>query len=199
MFDLPPPIYNALQKIVHGDYSKERAIINGLRDRRDGTVLEIGCGTGLVSEMFEVGTYVGCDVDDERIDAARKAHPDHEFHVVDFTKDYSSFLERFDTVLFHNCIHHIDDHGMKTTLENIQSAVKKRGRPIDVIAIEPVLPQPVMRNVPGFILAKLDRGRYVRTFDDTTRLFGGNLLKADRLAGPWFWPVPGVAMKVAIT
>lgn len=198
MFDLPPVIYNALQKIVHGDYSKERQIIQGFRRGKPGVTLEIGCGTGLVSEMFTTGTYAGADVDEKRVEMAREMHPGHDFFVLDFTKDYSEILERYDAILFNNCIHHIDDQGVAQMLDNIKAAVSSRGRPIEIIAIEPVLPRPAIRNLPGYLLAKLDRGRYVRTYEATVSLFDGNILAANELKGPWFWPVPGVALNVSI-
>lgn len=198
MFDLPPPIYNALQKMVHGDYSKERRIIDSLRRDKQGLTLEMGCGTGLISMMFAPGTYVGVDMAPERIETAKAAHPEHEFHVLDVTTDYSEFLERFDTVFFHNCIHHIDDAGVKGTLQNIRTAVQRRGRPMEIMMIEPVLPERPILNLPGYILAKLDRGKFVRKFDAMIKLFPGKLLVADKLEGPWVWPVPGIAMSVSI-
>ncbi len=197
-FDLPPPIYNALQRMVHGDYNKQRRIVDGFRRGKPGVTLEMGCGTGLLSQMFASGTYVGVDMDAKRIETAKATHPEHEFHVLDVTTDYSAFLERFDAVLFHGCIHHIDDAGVMGTLENIRLAAQRKGRPIEIMLIEPVLPEPAILNIPGFILAKLDRGRFVRKFDAMVKLFKGKLLAADKLTGPWYWPVPGIAMNVAI-
>lgn len=198
MFDLPPVIYNGLQKIVHGDYSKEREIIQGFRHGKSGVTLEIGCGTGLVSEMFTPGTYAGADVEEKRVAMAAEMHPGHEFFVLDFTKDYSEILEKYDVVLFNNCIHHIDDHGVAKMLDNIKAAASRRGSPIEIVALEPVLPKSPLRNMPGYMLAKLDRGRYVRSFEATIALFKGKLLAVHAIEGPWFWPVPGIALNVAI-
>lgn len=198
MIDLPPTIYDALQRMVHGDYSKQREIIGGFRKEKPGVTLEIGCGTGLLSTLFEKGTYAGTDVDEERIQKAQESYPDHEFFVTDFTQDYSETLERFDAVLFHGCIHHIDDAGVQQILQHIRNAVARRGRPIELMAIEPILPEPVISNIPGFMLAKLDRGRYVRTYEDTIDVIGGVVLAVKRLDAPWHWPVPGIAINVAI-
>jgi hypothetical protein len=125
-------------------------------------------------------------------------NPDLELFVLDFTKDYSNLLERFDAILFNNCIHHIDDDGVAAMLGNIEAAANSRGRVIEVIAIEPVLPKSAVRNFLGYLLAKLDRGRYVRSYEATVTLFKGNLLAAKKLEGPWYWPVPGIAMNVSI-
>lgn len=198
MWDLPPPVYIALQKMVHGDFSKQRRIIDGFRNNRHRNTLEIGCGTGLLSVMFDEGTYAGTDIDEQRIAMAKSMHPGHEFFVLDFTKDYSGSLERFDSILFHDCIHHIDNAGVRQLLDNVKAAVKQRGRPIELMIIEPVLPENVATNLPGFALAKMDRGKYVRKYDETVKLFGGNLISAVRLTGPWYWPVPGIAMNVEI-
>lgn len=198
MFDLPPAIYNALQRFVHGDYGKQRKIINGFRGENPGKTLEIGCGTGLLSVIFKEGTYAGADIDAPRIEKARELFPTHEFLVVDFTKDYSDILENYDSILFHGCIHHIDDAGVAHMLSNVKAAVAKRGKPIALMIIEPVLPEVVAANLPGYTLAKLDRGKYVRRFDETVRIIGGKVHSAERLTGPWYWPVPGIALHAEI-
>lgn len=199
MFDLPPPVYNLLQRAVHGDYDKQRQIINKFRDGKVfNKTLEIGCGTGLLSVIFEDGSYVGADIDAARIETAKERYPKQEFLVIDFTKDYSGILENFDAILFHGCLHHIDDGGIEQMLGYVNAAAAKRGRPIELMIIEPTLPESTIFNVPGYTLAKLDRGRYVRKFDETVRIVGGTMLAALRLTGPWYWPVPGIALNVKI-
>lgn len=198
MFQLPPKIYDLLQKMVHGEYGMQRDIIASYLAEPRGKTLEIGCGTGILSRLFAPGSYSGADILPDRIAAARRLHPAHDFHVIDFSKDYSEFLEDYDTLLFHACIHHIDNASVTRMLANVAKAVGHRDRPMQIIAIEPCLPDKVLLNVPGFILAKLDRGKFVRSIKDYDRLFGGKIRKSERIKGSWYWPVPGVAYDIEV-
>lgn len=199
-FDLPAWPYNLLQKAVHGEYEWQRREIERFRKNRPGKLIEIGCGTGLLSRFFEPGSYVGVDIDEDRIEHARTAHPEHEFEVLDLTKPGQIDLERFDLVLCHGCIHHIGDGGVHTILDNFRNAAHHRQRPVDFLLIEPVLPRRKRFNLPGYILAKLDRGKFVRPLDQMVTLFNGtSIVNVDTVKGKWFWPVPGVVMTLSVS
>jgi SAM-dependent methyltransferase len=197
-FDLPPFLYNALQKAVHGDYDLQRSEIEQFLDGRPGATLEVGCGTGLLSSFFAAGSYVGTDIDPVRVERARLDHPEHEFEVLDLTQAGQTDLERFDFVLCHACIHHIGDRGVHTIVENFREAARRRQRPVEFLVIEPVLPRHTLLNLPGFVLAKLDRGKFVRTVDRMRSLFEGTVVSVHMAETNW-WPVPIVVMKLSVS
>ncbi len=199
MWDLPPFLYHGLQRLVHGDYGNQKRIVETFRRRTSGNTLEVGCGTGLIASFFESGKYIGVDVDGDRVEAAKKLYPDHEFHLADVTKQYHECLDKADNVIFHSTIHHINDNGVRNVLRNIKTAAQKKTAPVQLLVMEPVIPDRIVFNLPGFILAKLDRGRHVRTVSDLTALLGSDVIEAKRVKGPWFWPVPGVIMTLSVS
>jgi 2-polyprenyl-3-methyl-5-hydroxy-6-metoxy-1,4-benzoquinol methylase len=49
------------------------------------TVLDLGCGSGVLIPFLEKGTiYVGADVDQNAVDRLRAHYRDHAFHCIDF-------------------------------------------------------------------------------------------------------------------
>jgi SAM-dependent methyltransferase len=54
-----------------------RAVRSLVRQRLDGTrrTLEVGCGPGVLADLFAGGDYVGVDEDPRAIDAARQGRP----------------------------------------------------------------------------------------------------------------------------
>lgn len=194
MIDLPPQIYNFLQRFVHGEYERQGAVIGAL-DLPDGArVVELGCGTGLLSKFFKPGTYVGVDFDASRIATARETYPDHTFLVGDTTMMTGAWLAEFDMAMCHGFIHHVDDTGVGRMVDAFREAARQRSKPFSFLAIEPVLPAKAISNPVGYMLAKFDRGEYVRTIPELRTLFGEAITKIEPLRTPVQWPVPGAAV-----
>lgn len=63
-----------LTALLEDDLRALRAVV---RQRLDGTrrTLEVGCGPGILADLFAGGDYVGVDEDPRAIDAARRARP----------------------------------------------------------------------------------------------------------------------------
>ena len=194
MIDLPPPIYNFLQRFVHGEYERQGEVISALDLPEGARVIELGCGTGLFSKFFKPGTYVGVDFDASRIETARKTYPEHTFLVGDTTVMTGDRLAEFDMAMCHGFIHHVDDEGVGRMVDAFRAAARKRSKPFSFLAIEPVLPATIISNPVGYLLAKCDRGEYVRTIPELKKLFGPAITKIEPLRTPVQWPVPGAAV-----
>lgn len=194
MIELTPSIYNLLQRFAHGDYKRQAAVIGGLGLPKTARVVEIGCGTGLMSRFFEPGTYVGLDSDASRIETARATYPGHEFRVADTTKMMGADFVEFDMALCHGVVHHIDDEGVARMVQSFRAAAKQRSKAFAFLAIEPVMPSPPFTNPVGYLLAKLDRGQHVRSMTQWRALFGEAITKIEVLPPPVQWPVPGAAI-----
>ncbi|MDY7103165.1 MAG: class I SAM-dependent methyltransferase [Actinomycetota bacterium] len=82
-----------------------------LRDRRvaaaaphlSGRVLDVGCADGPLANLVPADRYVGVDVAPAALEAAREAHPDHTFMLL----DELGADERFDTIASLAVIEHI--------------------------------------------------------------------------------------------
>lgn len=193
-FTLPPRVYDALQYAVHGDYADIAAQIGAVYDFDGGKpALELGCGTGALTRLFRPDRYVGVDLDPDRVAAARKKHPAYEFAVGDASCLDAALLDRFDFLFCHAWIHHIDDPSVRRILASLREAARRRGRAVDLLVIEPLLPDTVRANPVGYALGKLDRGRYVRTRAALDALFGGSVVKVEPGQHSWYWPVPSAA------
>lgn len=191
---LPPFAYRLLQRIVHKDYSGERRTIGQWYARQAGEpVLELGCGTGTFYDFFPAGTYTGVDFDAARIKEASRLHPQGDFQAADATTLPARFLRRYPMIVCWNFFHHLSDEQSERVLRTIRDAVLDR--PIRLIAGEPTLPR-FRDNPVGFLLAKADDGKHVRSLEGMKRLFG-EALRSTTVGQPNpIWPVPGACFEL---
>lgn len=73
------------------------------------SVLDIGCAKGgfanILTEHLSRFSYVGVDINADMITAARKRHPQHQFHVIDHGNDDVLNRNRYDLVLCLGILH----------------------------------------------------------------------------------------------
>jgi SAM-dependent methyltransferase len=190
--DLSPRLYSALQKFIHGDHEwTGRALLEAYEPYRPGRVLELGCGTGILSKFFKPGEYVGCDLDAERIESAREHYPGHEFVTADATELQPDFVASFSFVFCHAWVHHIDDGPVRRIFDRIAAGSRQAKQPIGMLVLEPIMPEQPILNPLGYMISKLDRGRFVRRDAAMRSLFGPALTEFRYVRGPWYWPIPG--------
>jgi len=195
---LSPVAYDLLQHLVHGDYEGRRtALEQWYAPHKGGLALEIGCGTGEMARFFSEGVYTGIDTDLDRIRTARGRFPGATFLHGDVSCMDSEFLSQFRLVFAFNVLHHLSDDECQRLLGSLRSAAVFRGLSLHVA--EPTLPR-FVENPVGFLLAKADDGKFVRTLQETTALFLPSSPKIT-VSGkpPWFWPVPGATFEVEFT
>lgn len=91
------------------------------------TVLDYGCGSGPISELFPADLYTGYDLSPEMVDIARKNHPSRNFTNVLETSDM------YDCVVFSSVLHEIysyNNHDLSEVskvLEEAQSHLNPGG------------------------------------------------------------------------
>jgi SAM-dependent methyltransferase len=194
---LPPVLYDALQRFVHGDHEITASLIRETYvPHKDRPALELGCGTGALCHYFQPGEYVGVDLDPARVEVARNQHPGYEFITGDASDLDLDFLSRFSFIFCHAWVHHIDDEGMRRILDQLVLASRHAGRPFEVLVLEPLLTDRPLLNPIGYAIAKLDRGKFVRPLRAMEELFGPALKDVRLLHGPWHWPIPGGAFRL---
>ncbi len=102
---------NALKHIIpdrDSEYPEGKTTIIATVDECRGTVLEFGCGRGRLAPFFNRNQYLGVDISQHAIDAARTANPRHEFRSIMPFDD----LPDTDTILAYTVLHHIQDKHM---------------------------------------------------------------------------------------
>ncbi len=193
--DLPPALYEALQRLVHGEHEGLRQrLVPAYAPFAGRPVLELGCGTGALSAFFPPGVYTGIDIDAARVRAGKKLHPGASLLVADAASLPPSFYAPFEFLFCHAWLHHLDDEACQAVFEAIRRA--SAARPKLLMAWEPVLP-PFTRNPAGFLLGKLDRGDFVRPAEELERLCAPFVRRTVRFPGRWSWPVPGAELTLA--
>ncbi len=101
---------------------RQRERINWLRENASGKILEIGCSTGFVLEYVGGGT--GLDLDDLRLEYARKKYPQCTFVSGDAAKmDFKD--GEFDTVMIPDILEHVElPHAKKIVKECLRVGKK---------------------------------------------------------------------------
>jgi trans-aconitate methyltransferase len=116
-------LYNEKHSFV-AKYGED--VLGWLAPQKDEHILDVGCGTGTLTEKIaETGAIVtGIDASPEMIAKAKQAYNNIEFFVKDAT-DFS-FAEKFDAAFSNATFHWIKDQ--QRLLQSIYNNLKQRGR-----------------------------------------------------------------------
>lgn len=151
-----PKIYEVMQKLLGGGrvYKAIREFIEvQLKNISNNNVLDVGCGTGFLSDCF-TGAYTGVDINETYIKKAETKRK-RVFMVADAT-ELPFAPETYDLVFTLGVLHHLESGNRKKLMNELWRVCKLGGK---IIIVDGVIPSNRL-NFLGFILAKLDRGRY---------------------------------------
>ncbi|WP_221032935.1 glycosyltransferase [Actomonas aquatica] len=107
----------------------------------DASVLEVGCGTGMLLKHLAASRRVGIDIDPQAVAAAREQVPDAEFQEAD--GNHLQLEESFDTVILSDTINYVPD------VQSIFAQIRRISTPTTRLII--TLPNTLWR--PVFALA----------------------------------------------
>jgi SAM-dependent methyltransferase len=117
-------------------------------------VLDVGCGPGTNTSLFENADYIGIDINPSYIASARRRYP-RRFVVADVTS-YSATAEgKFDFIFVNSLLHHIDTPGVRRLLSHLATLLSDNGH---VHIVDLVLP-PERFSI-SRALARADRGHF---------------------------------------
>lgn len=128
-------------------------------------VLDVACGPGTNAARFSHVDYVGVDINDAYIAAARRRHRGR-FITADLTAPVQADLGKFDFILVNSFLHHLDTADSIRVLESVRSLLAPGGH---VHVLDLVLPE---RASLARYLALADRGRFARPVDEWRAIFG---------------------------
>lgn len=160
-----PLVYKTWQ----GLFAKEkiRPFLGYIADRDFKTVLDLGCGPGTNSSIFEEYDYTGVDINPDYIDYCRKNFKG-TFEVADASK-FLNEGKTYDIILVNSLLHHLDSEQVESLLRN---SVKMMSETSEVHIVDAVL-EP--KNLLSYFLAKLDRGAYFRETQDWEKILSAQL------------------------
>ncbi len=165
MNPLPAKFYNSLVNIF---YNKRflKAIQIEVGPTRGKRILDVPCGTGILMHCCKPSSYVGADVDTNRVFDAGCRYPGEAFVVSDASA--LSFAEdKFDLILSSGLFHHVDDKISAAILSEFRRVLSPGGK---IIVIEAIWPRDKL-NVIGYVGRKLDQGKFVRHAVEYEKLF----------------------------
>jgi SAM-dependent methyltransferase len=136
-----------------------------LRGRTIRRVLDVGCGAGTNAERFKDVDYVGIDINERYLQAARARFRGHFLHA-DLTSADLSSLGTFDMILANSFLHHVTDADVERILAQLLRLLAPDGT---IHILDLVLPD---RRSLAWVMARLDRGGYARPVERWRALFG---------------------------
>lgn len=156
-----PRIYNLVQKLLAGERVNrviKEAVALHLHNICYNNVLDVGCGTGLFADCFK-GEYTGIDISQKYIKIAQSKR--EGVFLVDDATSLRFGSETFDLVFSLGVLHHLDKQNREKMLHEMWRVCKVGGV---ILIIDGLVPSNRL-NIVGYILAKIDRGRYKVRFD----------------------------------
>lgn len=161
-----PVLFIFFRSILENNFKAIRAVIR--KDLKLGQglrTLDLGCGPGAFSDLFEKDDYVGVDLNPRYIDYARH-HRKGTFVVGDATR-IELPDRRFDQVLIFGLLHHLSDDAVRSVLKEARRVLVPGGR---VLAIEDI-PAISKLNLVGHLIHNVENGEHIRPTEEYRKLY----------------------------
>jgi SAM-dependent methyltransferase len=161
-----PVLFIWCRSLLENDFKAIRTVIQ--RDLRLGQglrSLDLGCGPGAFSDLFDGDDYVGVDLNRRYIEHAQRTRQG-TFLVGDARR-----LElpdgRFDQVLIFGLLHHLPDDDVRAVLAEGRRLLAPGGR---LLAIEDI-PAVSRLNLIGHLIHRVENGEHIRPAEEYRRLY----------------------------
>jgi len=165
-----PRLYSLAQKIVSANYrAVRRAIRRELALAPGQRVVDLGCGTGNLADLFPQAQYVGVDTNPAYIRFARKATR-RSYAVMDVAH-LGLADNTFDAAVAIGLNHHLDDETLKQFARQVRRVCKPATR---AVMIDIIPPRP-LNFLEHARQRWAERGRYVRPPEEYRHLLATHL------------------------
>jgi len=152
-----PVFWDAARWIIEAGYRGEKRAIRAELGNLTGSLLDVGCGTGIYSPFFDDPSYVGVDLSAAYVARARRKHRTKKFLAMD-ALDLRFADSSFDAVLMVGFLHHLQDAEAALALREVRRVLRPAGR---FLLIEDC-PTRSRLNLLGRFLQSLDAGDRIR-------------------------------------
>jgi len=161
-----PVLFIFCRSVLENNFKAIRALIRSdLKLGQGQRTLDLGCGPGAFSDLFDGDDYVGLDLNPRYINYARH-HRKGTFVVGDATKiDLPD--RRFDQILIFGLLHHLPDDAVRAVLKEAKRVLVPGGR---VLAIEDI-PAISRLNLIGHLIHNVENGEHIRPTEEYRKLY----------------------------
>lgn len=132
-----PLVYNTFQTLHGGNAKRELHFKKHFSDSSIKTVLDIGCGTGVLLDYLAEGVeYHGCDMEDSYIEFAREKYGNRGKFYQERVgeKIRKEWLGYFDRINLHGLLHHLPNEMVEEVLEVGKQYLKDGGKLVSIDA-----------------------------------------------------------------
>jgi SAM-dependent methyltransferase len=153
-------IFDRWQKLVGAEAAKQWFVDTYVLPRTPIRVMEVGCGTGALCRYLpSTVQYVGVDIDEGYVAAARRRFPDRVFEHADVGDPitFETFSGGFDLVIAFGVLHHLDDDQVRRCLEGCVGMLGNAGTFLSVDPCHRQHERPL-----EYLMKQFDRGRFIR-------------------------------------
>lgn len=124
-----PSVYRLFGTVIGADRSRIECVERYIRPKTSDRVLDCGCGPGDFLEYLPSVDYVGIDIDEEYIAAARSRYGGRgTFRLGAVEKETIHEENHYDLVLAWGLLHHLDDDQASEFLRLARRCLKPTGR-----------------------------------------------------------------------
>jgi 2-polyprenyl-3-methyl-5-hydroxy-6-metoxy-1,4-benzoquinol methylase len=165
-------IYSPFQKLVRGNAQVIYAV-DHIRAKAADRVLDVGCGVGDILDYLPDVDYLGLDMHEGYITAAKRKFGERGEFVCQRLEDrFINQYGQFDIVLATGVIHHLQDEQASSLFELAVKALKPNGRMVSLDGCYLEGQSWMARTI-----LSMDRGKYVRTSAEYIRLASKHFTK----------------------
>ena len=160
---IPTSILIVIRRIIENNFKKQKEIIKKYFNLTENNlVLDLGCGSGEFSTLFEKENYIGIDINKKDIAYASKKY-DKKFLTADAKK--LPFLENYFTkILVMGVFHHLSEADCLQVMSEINRVLKPEG---EILIMEDTKSNSILTK----FIHYLDQGDFIRPQDEWEKLF----------------------------
>tara|TARA_B100002019_G_C21194987_1_gene560892 strand:+ start:161 stop:790 length:630 start_codon:yes stop_codon:yes gene_type:complete len=173
IFNLPI-IYNLYQFIIFRSNSKVNIFSNYMVVEENDFVLDIGCGPGNYRQLIKSKNYFGIDINCESIKKAEKLFPNDSFACLPVQELSNKFDKKFDKVILFGLLHHLSDTDVVKLFQDLREVVTPDTK---IFCLDTSFSR--NQNLFSKIMARLDKGNFVRFPDELEKLFDTKFYNID--------------------
>lgn len=171
-----PGLFLFGRSILEGDFKVIRRTIRDQLPAVPGhKVLDVACGPGAFSNLFDPDNYWGVDINEKYIRYAKR-HYSGDFRTMDARHlDFED--SSFDEALVFGLLHHLSDEDATAVIHGLSRVLKPGGR---ALIIEDI-PTESKLNLVGHLLHWAENGHFIRSAEHYRRLLQGRFRLGEEL------------------